>query len=55
MVIQNQYYTEHEVIKQSSEECSQKFVTAKLGNLNFCKYPEVSSGFLHFFRFSPTK
>jgi hypothetical protein len=46
MVIQNLYCTEHEVIKQSSEVCSQKYVTAKFRNLNFCKYPEVPSGFL---------
>ncbi len=55
VVMQSPYWTEHEVLYQSSEERSQQYVTSTFGNLNFCKYPEVSTRFLNIFRFSGTK
>jgi hypothetical protein len=49
MVIQSPYWTEHEVLLQSSAERYQKYVTSTFGNLNVCKYPEVPMRFLNFF------
>ncbi len=55
MVMQSPYWTEHEVLYQSSEERSQQYVTSTFGNLNFCKYPEVPTWFLNLFKVLPNK